>query len=70
MIIVSHAPASISEMDYRSVRVGVCDASFQQGFHWRIDQSEAILLVCLSAEKEVTRKSCQRRGWFDDGHGF
>ena len=51
---VSHAPPA---PDRRSVRVGVWEVIFQRGFHHKVDQREALLLVCSSAGIEVIEKS-------------
>ena len=52
-------------------RVGTCDAIFRRGFHRKVDQREALLLVCSSAGMEVIgkfrRKKLSAARFSDDG---
>ena len=41
--------------------IGVWGVIFRRGFHWKVDQREALLLVCSSAEMEVVGKSRRKK---------
>ena len=41
--------------------MGTWEGVFRQGFHWKVDWREALLLVCLSAGMEVVEKSHRKK---------